>query len=133
MGLINKKKIASILTFIAVTIIFLPIIVSAADNPLVPCDGVTVKCDFDMFIKLINNIINWIIGIATSIFTISAIYGGFLYMNSGENPGNKTKAKDILLNTLYGFIIILVSWLIVYTLLTYIAPGNSSLLKFIKN
>jgi hypothetical protein len=132
MGLKNKKKIASILFFIVIAIIFSPIIVSAAD-PLVPCDGVTVKCDFDMFIKLINNIINWIIGIATSIFTISAIYGGFLYMNSGENPGNKTKAKDILLNTLYGFIIILVSWLIVYTLLTYLAPGNSSLLKFIKN
>ncbi len=68
------------------------------------------------------------------IFTIMAIYGGFLYMTSGGDSSKKGKAKDILLNTLLGFGIILVSWLIVYTILTYLVKntgGNQSIFKFL--
>jgi hypothetical protein len=125
----NKKA------FICITLLSLILIpfLSFADG-LVPCGNPGQNpCDFNFFIVMVNNIINWIIGIATSVFTISAIYGGFLYLTSGGSPGDKEKAKGILQNTVVGFLIILIAWLVVYTILTYLAPGNSSLLMFIKN
>jgi hypothetical protein len=98
---------------------------------LVPCDGVKVKCDFNAFVLMINKIISWIIGIAGVIFAITLIYGGFLYMTSGDNPGNKTKATDMMWNTLKGFVIILTAWLIVYTILKTLAPNYPALFEFI--
>ena len=136
----NKKKFTSAVTLILLLMFILPVMTHAE---LVPCGNsifdestktyvVDTPCDFNYFILMINGIINWIIGIAGVIFTISAIYGGFLYMTSGENPGNKEKAKKILWGTLSGFVIILTAWLIVYTILTYIVPSNSDVFRFIK-
>ncbi|MEI6190948.1 MAG: hypothetical protein WCP24_01095 [bacterium] len=137
----NKKFIASVASFFLLFVFIMPILSHAAlincgDNITVvksPTGSTTITgmCTFDDLIKLINNIINWIISIAGVIFTISCIYGGFLYITSGSNPGNKAKAKSILYSTLIGFVIILVAWLIVYTLLRTLAPDNKSILQFI--
>ncbi len=119
----NKKFLAGALSLLFLFAIVFPVLSHAADTGLVKCgtygaDGkITKMCDFGDFIGLINDIIKWIISIAGVIFTISAIYGGFLYMTSGDKPGNKDKAKSILWSTLIGFVIILVAWLIVYTIL----------------
>ena len=100
---------------------------------LVPCDGVTYECDIDAFIRMINGIIKWIISIAGVIFAISFIYGGFLYLTSQGDEGKKGKAKDVLWSTLKGFVIILVAWVIVYTLLNTLVNKDSlpDVLKFI--
>lgn len=126
----NKKFLAGLVALTFISILLLPVLSQAA---LVNCDGVKVKCDFNKFIELINIIINWIISMATAIFTISAIYGGFLYLTSGGDSGKKGKATGILWNTLYGFVIILVSWLIVYTILTVMVGSDqkNSVLRFI--
>ena len=144
MSLINNKKFfASALSFFLLFLFILPFLTQAADTRLINCgDNPTYnattgkiegECDFKDFIKLINDIINWIIGIAGVIFTISAIYGGFLYVTSGVNAGNKEKAKGILGNTLIGFIIILTAWLIVYTLVTMLVNDSikGTITKFI--
>lgn len=120
----NKRIFASVVSLI---ILILPIITLAK---LVTCDGP--NCNFSSFVSMINGIINWIISIAGVIFAISAIWGGFLYMTSGTSLGDKEKAKSILWSTLVGFVIILCAWLIVYTILNTLAPGNESILKFIK-
>jgi hypothetical protein len=134
----NKKFLAQILSFILLFIFILPLISLAAD-PLVPCgntikyvDGKAVTCNFDDFILMINGIIKWIISIAGVIFTLSAIWGGYLYMTSGSNPGNKDKAKSVLWSTLIGFVIILTAWLIVYTILVNLVSDSSSIFRFIK-
>ncbi len=117
--------------------------ISSSFTPLItcgntPCAGPDGKikggCTFEDFIATINRIINWIISIAGVIFTIMAVYGGFLYMTSGDKPGNKEKAKSILLSTLTGFVIILVSWLIVYTIVHTLVDSTQegSILKFLK-
>jgi hypothetical protein len=130
----NKKFIASIVALFLFFVFIMPVLSQAAEpTSIVNCDGVDTKCTVNSLIGMINGIINWIISIAGVIFTISCIYGGFLYMTSGENPGNKAKAKSILYSTLIGFIIILVAWLIVYTILiNLIDPGQKgSIMKFI--
>ena len=116
--------------FLTILVFTIPLAVFGADR-LVSCDGP--DCDIDAFIKMINNIINWIIGISITIFAISLIWGGFLYMTSGENPGNKEKAKTIIWSTLKGFVIILVAWVIVYTILNTLVkdPGSNSIFEFI--
>jgi len=125
----NKKFIASAVSLFLLFVLLMPVLTQAK---LVTCDGSAASpCTTDSFVGMINGIINWIISIAGVIFTISCIYGGFLYMTSGENPGNKAKAKSILYSTLIGFIIILVAWLIVYTILHTLAPDNKSILQFI--
>ena len=123
----SKKILAGAVPLLVLFILVVPFFTSAK---LVTCDGP--DCDFDKFIEMINGIINWIIGIATVIFTISAVWGGFLYVTSGMNPGNKEKAKGILWNTLIGFVIILVGWVIVYTILYALVPENSTVFNFLK-
>ena len=134
MKFLTKKNLSVVVSSIILLIMILPGLTFAADS-LVPCgnsttvNGVTTipaPCDFEYFIMMINGIINWIIGIATVIFTISAIYGGFLYLTSGDKPGNKDKAKSILWSTLTGFVIILVSWLIIFTILNALIPKDDT-------
>lgn len=130
-----KSFFATVFVFI---FLFLPFIGQATSTAgLVPCDGgAGDKCDLNDVGNLINGIINWILSIAGIIFTISVVWSGFLYMTSGTNPGNKTKAKDMMLSTLYGFLLILLSWLIVYTIVKTAASGNGnksdSILKYFK-
>lgn len=125
-----SRLISSLFVFL------LPIFICAA-APLVPCDGVTNECDLNDFIALINNIINWILSIATFIFAIMLIWGGFTYLTSGANQSKKEEAKKMLWSTLLGFVIILVSWLIVYTILDVFIDNNSdyrgSIFKYIGN
>ena len=78
MLLINKKKLASAVSLFILFIVALPLLSSAAASTtgLVKCGiaddkgVITNPCDFKDFIILINDIINWIIGISVSIFTI---------------------------------------------------------------
>ena len=55
-------------------------------------------------------------------------------MTSGTAIGDKERAKKILYNTLLGFVIILVSWLIVYTIIhTFTDEKEGDLmLRFLK-
>lgn len=125
----NKKFFATAISLSLLFILLIPVLTHAG---LVPCgndpkvDRATGEiingCTFADFITLINNIINWIISIAGVIFTLMAVYGGFLYMTSGTSIGDKEKAKKILWNTILGFVIILISWLIVFTLLNMLVP-----------
>lgn len=135
----NKKLITGLISAVLLFIFIFPV-ASYALDPLVTCgnsvtvNGVTTipnPCNFNSAIGMINNIINWIISIAGVIFTISFIYGGFLWILSGENPGKKGDAKKVLWNTLLGFVIILTAWIIVHEVLRYLVPADSSIYQFI--
>jgi len=147
----NKKNIASLVSVIILFVFILPVVIFAANayTPLITCGnsphtdkvGTTTvidgACTFGDFIDTVNRIINWIISIAGVIFTISAIRGGFMYMTAGENAGNKTKAREILSNTIIGFIIILVGWVVVFTVLNIfvnkdVIEGTPSIFNFME-
>lgn len=140
--LINNKKIITVVTITSILFIFMvPILSYAVDYlPLIQCglhptvaDGVvTGACTFGDAIDTINRIMNWIISSAGVIFAISFIWGGFLYMTSGTSLGDREKARRILWSTLQGFVIMLVAWLIVYTILKAFDAGDY-VFKFIGN
>ena len=117
----TKKILPFVLGFI---IIFsIPALVFAAG--LVPNCNVIVNgemtkpCNFDSLMTLINNVINFVlITLATPIFALILIYVGWLYLSSGGSSENVTKAKKILIKAVIGYIIALVAWLVVKTILT---------------
>lgn len=128
------KKFAQILGFAFVLLLILLPFISSAD--LITCGGPTDSkmCDFNSFIGTLNFIIEWLIKIAVVIFTLTLVWGGYLYVTSGANPGNKDKAKKVLWNTFLGFIIMISAWLIVHTLLKMLVGADGqAVFKYIGN
>jgi hypothetical protein len=80
----------------------------------IPCKGP--DCTFCDLVTLINTLIRFFIYISVPLAVISFIYAGFLYMTAQGNPGQITKAHGFFTKTLWGFVIILSAWLIVYTI-----------------
>lgn len=85
---------------------------------LVPCDGVTINCDFEKLLILINKVIRFLIFvIGVPIVTLMFAYAGFMLLTSGGNPSKKDEAKSLIFNATIGLIILLAAWLIVRTVL----------------
>jgi hypothetical protein len=107
-----------------------------ADNysGLVKCSGVVatdssgqplpgeVPCDFNYFIITVANLINWGFYIALPIAVVLFAYAGILYISGVES--NIKKAKAIFLNVGIGFIIMLVAFTAVHTLLGWLVNPN---------
>lgn len=58
---------------------------------------------------LLDNIINLLFTVALAITPIMILFGGFLFMTSSGEPAKLGRARDLLLWTAIGFIIILLS------------------------
>lgn len=92
--------------------------------PSCPASG----CGFNEAIKLINNVINFLLFvIATPLAALAIAYAGFLYLTAGGNSENISKAKTILKNVVFGYVIALAAWLIVNTIFVSLGVSNSFL------
>jgi len=95
-----------------VGVLTLPILTYAQ---IVPCDGPNCRvCDF---VQLGNNLIEWFVGIMSSICALMIVFAGFKMVMGAGNPGAISEAKEMITNTIVGFIILLASWLLVDTVL----------------
>jgi hypothetical protein len=125
---LEYKKISIFL--LALTIVSLPFIVSAKTTAglvpdcnigaLDPKKGVYAKmCDFNDFIELINNVIEFLLfKIATPFAALVITYAGFKMVTSGGNAETATQAKKIATNLVIGYAMALAAWLIVRTVFT---------------
>ncbi|MDQ5893583.1 MAG: hypothetical protein QG640_595 [Patescibacteria group bacterium] len=100
---------------------------------LVKCDGVVDKnnpeevarnneCDFQDLMGMVNSIIQWIFMLSIPIFIGLFAYAGFLYMT--PSPGNREKSNKMLWAALKGFVIMLIAWFMVSTLLSWIVSDS---------
>ncbi len=104
----------------------------------VKCDGVLKKgetyrdkvCDFKALIDTILGLITWMFLISIPIATAMFAWAGLLYMTGISK--NISKAKSIFVTTAIGFIIMLVAWIGVRTIVDYIAKSDSGVTTFIK-
>jgi len=87
----NKTK-NKILSFLLVVILLVPIITSA--------DAVT---------DTIKNITNWVVTISTGVAILMYTIGGFLWMSDAGNAERSKMAKNIIVSTTIGLIIILLA------------------------
>ena len=61
------------------------------------------------FEALINAVIDFIFKVALVVATIMILIGGFYFITSGGDPGKIKTAKDVILYTIIGFMIVLLS------------------------
>lgn len=104
---------------------------SSTGGGLVP-DCPEKGCGFKELMTLINNLIQFLLfTVATPLAAIIIAYVGWLYLSSGGNPGDITKAKKILLNVVIGYVIGLAAWLIVKTIVSSLGvdPTINTFLK----
>src|SRR3990167_1410587 len=130
-----KKTTKILLTLFIFSMLIIPIFSLAykLGDPLVPCGtSATAPCKFDDIIKLINNVINFILTyMVIPIVAILFAYAGFLLVTSGGQDSARTKAKDIFTNAVFGLIIAFAAWLIVKLTLS-ILGGTKILEMFFK-
>ncbi|MFA6397806.1 MAG: hypothetical protein WDK96_03100 [Candidatus Paceibacterota bacterium] len=113
--MIKNKKVFSILL---IAVFLFPIVSFSAG--LIPCGGTgEPKCDFSQLMILVKNFINFLLfDLAMPLAAIAFAYAGYLYMSSGGDTKNTTKAKNIFKDVLFGFVLALSAWLIVTAILT---------------
>ena len=91
-----------------------------AGNPVLNPDGspaegyrIEGECTFCDFLKMGQNIINFMVYALAIVATLLFMYAGILYLTAAGNQGNIGKAHSIFTNVFIGLIIVLAAWLIV--------------------
>ncbi len=62
--------------------------------------------------QLVTEIYKWVLVLGVPLGTLMFIYAGYLYLTSQGNPDNIKTAKDIIISTLVGFALIVLSGVI---------------------
>lgn len=125
--------------FIVFSVLFSPlahIYAQNKDSGLVPCGTertaittdengrstggeVINPCDFGDVIKLINNVVNFILkNLAVPLAAVAFFYAGILLLFSGGDSEKKSKAKKIFTGVAIGLVFVAASYLIVSTVLS---------------
>jgi hypothetical protein len=129
-----KKIIQGGLTIFLISLICLPGFLRAdGEIPTPPSDGsgkgvikgITYicnngapgECTFNDVVEAIKHIVNWGIQFALLFSIIIIAYAGYLYMISGDSPGERAKANKMFVSVAKGIFFALGAWLIV-TLIT---------------
>jgi|SRR3989344_2809273 len=107
-------------------VVIIPVFANAAD-PIIPCGdhirdpntgniiGEQEPCGYGDLLKLVNNIINWIIMISVPVAAGVFAWAGITYMTTGV-ADKKSYAKSMMTKVFTGFVIILAAWIIVTTI-----------------
>ncbi|TSD00468.1 MAG: Uncharacterized protein Athens071425_613 [Parcubacteria group bacterium Athens0714_25] len=117
------RKIKFAMSLLAMLFVFLPLATNAA---IVPCatSEHPEPCTLCHFIVGIKNIIDWGMGVLTFVAIGAIVLGGIFYVISAGNQEMMTKAKNIIIQTLTGFAIVLGAWLIVTYSMYVIGASN---------
>ena len=84
---------------------------------LVPgCDPV--KCTTDDLLKLVVNVINFLITISLVVATLFLVWGGFVFLTSGGSPERISSGKKTITAAIIGIVIVLASVFLINVFLT---------------
>lgn len=127
--MIITKTGKNLIALLILVFVLLPVFVSAAPSwwPLVPCGtsanpAECTRCDL---FRLFKNIIDFVlIGLMPPVAAILFVWGGFLILMGGANPGWITQGRTIFWNTFMGVLIISSSWLITNTIIKSLATED---------
>ena len=71
------------------------------------------ECTFADLMAAVSKVVNFMITLALTLSVAVIAYAGFLYMKSGDNAGERTKANKMLQKSAIGIGLSLAAWLIV--------------------
>lgn len=115
-----KLLIKNVLVFSLLLLIVFPVFVNAQIIP-----NCSPNCGYNDLLKLVNNIINWIIMISVPVAAGVFAWAGFTYMTTGISD-KKSEAKAMLVKVVIGFAAILAAWIIVGTVIKALLKDPSS-------
>lgn len=111
------------LKFLAIVFVMVFPSFAFAQGEFITCDT---NCGYYDLLKLVNNIINWIIDISIPVSSIVFAYAGFTYMTTGVSD-KKSEAKKMIQSVFIGLVLILSAWLLVTTITnSLLAPSFRS-------
>ena len=103
-----------------------PTTIIGSDGKAIP-NPAFIPCTVCHFYKLLQNIINFLLLMSTSLVTLMAVYIGFLFLFSGGSQKNITDAKSKLWLLVWGLVWVLGSWLVLNTIINFFTViGKSS-------
>jgi len=82
------------------------------------------QCGVPEIMQLLFNITQLMLGVMGSAALLMFTYGGFLWIISAGKSQQVEKAKGILLNSIYGIIIILCAWIFVNFIVFALSGGT---------
>ncbi len=101
---------------------------------LVPCgrktndsetaNNETAECTLCHLFLLLKNIFDLVLSLVIITAILFLTIGGVIYIVSTGNPNLTGIAKNIIKKTLTGFALMMVGWLIIYTLLVFLSANN---------
>jgi hypothetical protein len=127
------KKNATVISFLLLTLVTVPIVANAAFPDLIVCDPARVggkpDCDFNSLLALFKVGVKALLEIASIITVIALIMIGFKFMTAQDNAGVRTEAKNQAMGILKGYFFILAAWLIVYTISSVLVKDSFTFIK----
>lgn len=94
-------------------------VISDAQQLVYECNsGAPGECTFDDLITAVKRLTDWGTVFAIGFSVIVIAWAGIRYILSGGNPGERTKATNMLLSVVKGIVIIIAAWGIVRLILT---------------
>lgn len=117
-------KKASISLIVAV-LYFSPNLAGAQN--FVPCSGAS--CSSCHVVQMANSIIVYLIGMMFVIFAVMMVWAGFGMITSGGSPDAHKSAKNKLMNSFIGLIIVLVGWILVDTVMRGLLKGGEGIIN----
>ncbi|MDP2816322.1 MAG: pilin [Rectinemataceae bacterium] len=99
--------------FVLASILLLPFAAEAQFGPIIPEACRACPCGFGGVLAIIQNVVNFLIGISIIVATIIIVWAGGLYILSATNPESRSTANKMLINAAIGLVIVLSAWLIV--------------------
>ena len=113
------------------------IIMGAIRIALVGSSGDIGSCNVDQACitpaTLIENLLQWVIGIAGVVSVVFIVIGGITYMTSSGDPTKAKKAKETILYALIGLVIVALSEAIVAFVFSTITDANENALTNMPN
>lgn len=105
--------------FIAFSLLILSGLFFAGDTALaaglVPCEGE--GCSTCHIVQVANSMVKWLIVAMASIGGLVLMYAGVKMVTAGGNMGAIESAKDMMINMIIGYLILLSAWLVIDTVM----------------
>jgi hypothetical protein len=110
------KIISKVCVISFIFLLGLPVFVFAAG--LIPCGGST-PCTLCHVFVLIKNLINVLSAIAIVLLGVGALVAAVLFITAAGDPGRISAGRQAITSAIVGFIIVLLAWVIVNTIVGF--------------
>ena len=126
MRCIDKYMKTFFVALCLIALVALPVAAFAADSGGI-LQGICndgVSCGFSDLMKLVKNVLDFLLILSVPIAAAIIAYGGFLMITAAGDEGKIEKAKAMFWRVVVGFIVILCAWLIVRFITTALLNPN---------